>query len=164
MLIRPLEKDDDRLAISRIYEESWKAAYRDIIPEEYLASIPPGRWAPYLDAEGRQSLVLLEDGAYIGTASYARSRTDLLRDYGEIISLYLLPESMGKGYGKKLLSAAIDALSSLGNRDLFLWVLEENQRARRFYEKAGFVPSGDFLEACIGGKDLREVQYRYHIG
>lgn len=45
MEIRHIQKDDDRSAISRIYEESWKFAYRGIVPQEYLDSIPEGRWA-----------------------------------------------------------------------------------------------------------------------
>lgn len=45
--------------------------------------------------------------------------------------------------------------------DIFLWGLEENHKARRFYEKMGFVFSGNSMETQIGGKKLREVQYTY---
>lgn len=33
MEIRHINQSDDRFAISRIYEESWKFAYKDIIPQ-----------------------------------------------------------------------------------------------------------------------------------
>jgi hypothetical protein len=42
---------------------------------------------------------------------------------------------------------------------VLLWVLEENRRARHFYERAGFAAPGDFLVDEIGGKSLREVLY-----
>lgn len=42
MEIRPLRKSDDRLEVSRIYEESWKFAYQGIVPQSYLDGIPAG--------------------------------------------------------------------------------------------------------------------------
>ena len=43
MEIRLLRETDSRLEVSRIYEESWKTAYRDIVPQAYLDGIPAGR-------------------------------------------------------------------------------------------------------------------------
>lgn len=43
MEIRTINNADDRNAISQIYEESWKYAYKGIIPQSYLNSIPKGR-------------------------------------------------------------------------------------------------------------------------
>ena len=56
--------------------------------------------------------------------------------------------------------AAVEKLKERGFRDILLWVLEENRRARDFYEKAGFFSAGNFMEDEIGGKPLREVLYR----
>lgn len=72
MEIRYIQKDDDRLAVSSIYEEGWKYAYRGIVPQDYLDSIPKGQWAPYLDKEGVYSLVMIEDGRLIGTSSFSK--------------------------------------------------------------------------------------------
>ncbi len=52
-------------------------------------------------------------------------------------------------------------LHKLGFQDIFLWVLEENSRARKFYEKCGFTSAGRSMEYEIGGKMLREMQYCY---
>ena len=49
MEIREILPSDDRRELSRIYEESWKSAYRGIIPQAYLDSIPEGRWAGALE-------------------------------------------------------------------------------------------------------------------
>lgn len=163
MEIRLLNERDDRAEISRIYEESWKFAYKGMIPQEYLDSIPQGRWVKTVDNPGWNTLVMLEGEQIIGTSSYCASRFDDWKDYGEIISIYLLPEYMGKGYGRSLLQAAVEKLAEMGCRDILLWVLEENQRARRFYEKAGFSASSAYLDDKIGGKPVREIQYIRHI-
>lgn len=162
MEIRPLRKTDSRLEVSRIYEESWKAAYQGVVPQAYLDGIPAGLWAANLDQEERWSLVLEESGQLIGTSSVGPSRWRDYPDFGEVVSLYLLPEYMGRGYGGPLLEAAVKALAGQGFRDVLLWVLEDNRRARRFYEKHEFRPAGDVMEQEIGGKRLREVLYLRH--
>ena len=131
MEIRTLRGGDDLLAVSRVYEESWKAAYRDILPDVYLDSLPAGRWVPYLRQAAGRSLVLIENGRVVGTSSYGPSRAPALAGWGEIISLYLLPDVWGQGYGGQLLTATVRQLKRAGYRSLFLWVLEENRRARR---------------------------------
>lgn len=163
MEIRHIKQDDNKFAISRIYEESWKFAYKEIIPKDYLDSIPSGNWAANLDKEGMNTLVLIEDGIFIGTSSYCKSRFSDFSNFGEIVSIYLLPQYIGKGYGKYLLAAAVKELELLGFFDIFLWVLEDNFRARRFYEKEGFVFSGKYLYNNIGGKALRELQYCHSV-
>ena len=82
----------------------------------------------------------------VGTSSFCLSRFPQFEDCGEIISLYLLPEYMGKGYGKELLKTAISELSAQGFQEIFLWVLEENNRARHFYERCGFLKAADVIE------------------
>ena len=161
MEIRYVSQNDDRYELSRIYEESWKYAYKGIIPQSYLDSIPSGRWSAHADREGMYTLVAAEDNKLIGTASFCKSRFEKFADYGEIVSIYLLPEYIGKGYGKMLFEAVMKELIKLGFKDVFLWVLEDNTRAMTFYEKSGFSYSGEFLDDNIGGKDLRELQYCY---
>lgn len=161
MEIRHIRQSDDRFAISHIYEESWKFAYKNIIPQSYLESIPVGRWASNLDKEGMNNLVLIEDGMFVGTSCYCKSRFSDFSNWGEIVSIYFLPQYIGKGYGKLLLDVVVKELEHLGFDDIFLWVLEDNARARKFYEKAGFTLSGKYLDDNIGGKELREMQYCY---
>lgn len=161
MEIRFLNTNDDPLEISNIYEQSWKYAYKNIIPQDYLDSIPSGRWANGVNKNGRKDLAVFENGSLAGTASICASRWEKHREFGEIVSIYLLPEYMGKGIGRILLQRCIKELQKLGYDKILLWVLEENYRARRFYEKNGFVCSGEYMSDNIGGKDLREVMYIY---
>ncbi|WP_461257542.1 GNAT family N-acetyltransferase, partial [Treponema sp. R80B11-R83G3] len=57
---------------------------------------------------------------------------------GEIWAIYLLEEFCGKNYGKKLLDFAVNELISMGQKEICLWVFEENHRARHFYERNNF--------------------------
>lgn len=163
MEIRGLLPSDDRLAVSRIYAESWRHAYKGIVPQSFLDGLSEDNCGKKLDREGIYHLVAAADGKLVGTSSYCKSRFPEYAEYGEIISIYFLPEYMGKGCGKKLLAAAVEKLSEMGFRDVFLWVLEENHNARAFYERCGFSPSGDRMTSDIGGKNLAELQYCYHI-
>lgn len=160
--IRYLEPADNRTAISKIYEESWKYAYRGIIPQDYLDSIPKGQWVSGLDDPNRKTLICIEHGSFIGTSSFGRSRFEKFGDWGEIISIYLLPDHMGKGYGKVLLQASISELKKSGYKNIFLWVLKDNMRARSFYERFGFLRTDDYLDSQIGGKTLQEIRYIYN--
>lgn len=160
MEIRKLRAGDDLFAVSRVYEESWRGAYRGLLPQEYLDSLPAGKWVPYLEQAGRGSLILLDGDSVIGAAGCCASRVPELSGWGEIASIYLLPEYWGKGWGKLLFSAAVKQLEAMGYRKLFLWVLEGNQRARAFYERMGFRSSGTYREDEVGRKPVREIQYR----
>jgi len=57
------------------------------------------------------------------------------------------------------MQAALDELKSSGFDSVLLWVLRDNAVARAFYEKIGFVESGDEKPIIIGGKELIEVRY-----
>lgn len=161
LVIRKLNLNDSREEISNVYEQSWKYAYKGIVLQDYLDSIPKGQWCRAFDNPERYTIVMLEGDKIIGTSSYCKSRWDDYKDWGEIISIYFLPEYMGKGYGKYLLETAVEELKLMGFKTIFLWVLEDNHRARHFYEKYEFKDSGAYRNDVIGGKQLRELQYVY---
>ena len=158
--IRRINADDNRFEISNIYEQSWKTAYAGIVPQEYLDSIPKGQWASKVDRTGWTTLVCKCDEKLIGTTSVSKSRFKEYPDAGEIISIYLLPEYMHRGYGKELLKAAIDELQGQGFKEIFLWVLEDNVNARRFYEFHGFEQADGKIEVELSGKKLNDIRYR----
>ena len=157
--IRMLLPTDDPYAVSRVYEQSWKSAYRGIVPQSYLDAIPAGRWASLVAMEGWNNLIALDGETVAGVCCFSRSRFSGYADWGEIISLYLLPGYMGLGLGRRLMERALAELRALGYRRVFLWVLEENARARHFYEKMGFRPNGAEQWDDIGGRDLKELMY-----
>lgn len=64
----------------------------------------------------------------------------------EICEFYVEPFFKGNGIGKKLIQQVIlEARTSKRNK-LFLWVVEDNVSARKFYENNGFITSG---ETCL---------------
>lgn len=164
MQIRPLRSQDNKILIASIYEASWKHAYKGIIPDAYLQNLSASQWTAALDNPTRHSLVMEDNGNFIGTCAYGAFRQEPKNGCGEIIALYLLPEYIGKGYGKALLQAAIEKLSEVGYKDILLWVLEENRQARGFYENFGFHSNGIYTTIRIGGKDLQEMQYVMETG
>lgn len=161
MRIRPVSEADDRMAVSRVYEESWKVAYRNIIPRDYLDSIPAGSWCEAAFRPDMYSLVMTTGDEIVGTASYCERRFGSTPGEccGEIVSIYFLPQYMRQGYGTLLMQAVQAELKKLGYQSCSLWVLEENEHARRFYEKMGFIPDGTCMEQVICGKRLREMGY-----
>lgn len=80
---------------------------------------------------------------------------------GEIISVYVLPELIGQGYGHILFTFAVEKLLSLGFHKIYLTVFEDNLRARAFYEKHGFAWDGQKLSMEVGGRKLTELRYVY---
>lgn len=159
MEIRKVTQSDNFNDIALIYALSWKAAYRNIVPQQYLDELSEIRWSTLLQDSRWDSYAIVENGKYIGTSSICPARDEKMAGWGEIISIYLLPEYFGKGFGKPLLYNSVSALRSMGYNNIYLWVLEENIRGIKFYEKNGFALSSDRAQISIGGKDLTEVRY-----
>jgi ribosomal protein S18 acetylase RimI-like enzyme len=58
-----------------------------------------------------------------------------------IQALYVLPDEQGQGIGRRLMQMALEWLGA--DRPVTLGVATYNTRAIAFYERLGFVPSGD---------------------
>ena len=161
MTIRPITSADDFNAIAQIYVASWRAAYKDIIPSSYLEALSAEAWEERLRDRVWNGVVLLEDGKYLGTSAFGAARDVTLPGWGEIVSLYVRPECFGKGYGMPLMQAVKAELTASGYREIYLWTLEANARARAFYRKSGFREDGGRMSMEIGGETLWEVRYVY---
>jgi GNAT superfamily N-acetyltransferase len=61
---------------------------------------------------------------------------------GWLDGLYVVPDAWGSGVAGSLHDAGLDHLRALGEVECRLWVLEENARARRFYEHRGWELNG----------------------
>jgi GNAT superfamily N-acetyltransferase len=62
--------------------------------------------------------------------------------------------------GRALIAAAVDCLREHGFRSVTLWVLRDNERARLFYERAGWSPDGASKDDVVAGATVTEVRYR----
>ena len=71
-------------------------------------------------------------------------------------AIHVDPEYVGGGVGKLLM---LDALEHLGDRAV-LWVLADNDRARRFYERGGWDFDGTTRDEKMGGVATHQLRYR----
>ena len=152
--------ETDRYDIGRVYCESWKAAYQNLLPRTYLDTLTPESCVP--EKVSADDIVLEKRGAVVGIChiSEARDRED--KAWGEVVAIYLLPEMWGTGVGSELLQEALKRLKENGFRNICLWVLKDNIRARKFYDKNGFQASGNEREIEIAVCRVSEVEYSYY--
>jgi diamine N-acetyltransferase len=65
-----------------------------------------------------------------------------LRPTAELSKCYVMHEAHGTGLAAALVAASVESARERGARSLWLGVNQQNGRARRFYEKCGFVVVG----------------------
>jgi len=159
---------EDAQAIATIHVDSWRAAYRGILPEAYLANLTVTQrndaWRKSI-ITGRPRVLIAHsnadaDEAILGWVAFGDSR-DGDKDYrwAEVETLYIAPDFWRKGIGKRLIDAARHALLSAGYTNVALWVLLDNRRARAFYKRSGFVCDNSSRGVQLGGKWLTEIRY-----
>lgn len=166
--IRPA-RAGDAAQLGVVHVRSWQAAYRGLLPQAFLDGLDPAQrariWETALGeaADPRSGVVVAGHGARLaGFAHFCPSRdedADPART-GEISSIYLLPEEWGRGTGRQLMAAALAGLTAAGFGQATLWVLDSNERARRFYEAGGWDPDGTVKQEQGPGFTLTEVRYR----
>ena len=127
----------DEAALRRaaeVHAVSWQDSHRSFCPPGFVAAHTPERQYRYLAekaASGSRIFLLLREGENpIGVVTVTG---DLIAD------LYILPEERNKGYGTVLLQYAMGQCAGSPT----LWILENNDRARDFYLKAGFRETGN---------------------
>jgi GNAT superfamily N-acetyltransferase len=99
------------------------------------------------------------DREIVGIATIGPDRDDPAASRGELWMINVLPAAWGTGVGPKLLAAAVQRLAAMGFTDAVLWVVEGNARARRFYEREGWVCDGGEKRQLFGGRLVPELRY-----
>ena len=158
----------DARAIAGVHIETWRTAYAHIFPAEFLAGLSIDERAALAErllTEGSEEIFVAElDGRVVGFASGGRSRDeDDAAAPGEVYAIYVNAAAWGRGAGRRLLDRLEEALRSAGFDEATLWVLEDNPRARRFYEAAGWAFDGTSDTFSRGGVDAIEVRYRKRL-
>jgi len=157
---------DDAPDIAIVQVRSWQAAYRGLMPDEVLDGLSVQRrtevWRSVAGRPEEAVLVVEGDGGVEGFAHVCAGRDgDVDAGTGEVSSIYLLPSAWGRGDGRALMDAAVARLSADGYHTAVLWVLVTNDRARRFYDAAGWVCDGAEKTELIGGSaSITETRYR----
>jgi GNAT superfamily N-acetyltransferase len=76
-----------------------------------------------------------------------------------VYAIYVREAVAGTGVGRAMFAAAEQALGTLGFDTGVLWVLEANERARRFYEAAGWRADGARATESFEALELPVVRY-----
>lgn len=155
---------EDAFDYAVCHVSSWQSAYKNIIPDEYLLNMSAQieqraeRFKQELIEQHSHYYIPVFNDKAIGKLIISKSRDKDKPDAGEIVAIYLIEAFWGKGYGHEMIDFAIDKLRIMGYCETIIWVLEDNIRARRFYEKCGFVYDGTKKHIEVG-KPLVEVRY-----
>lgn len=158
----------DAARIASVHVRSWQQAYRELFPADYLSSLDltlPQRehhWTQAIKAGELNVFVAIVDEQLIGWIAVGASRdkdADPQR-CAEVMALYVLAEHWHMGVGAALWRAGLEALIGQGYHRATLWVLAENHRAIKFYQRAGWAeePRSE-VELVRGGVTLKEVRY-----
>jgi len=166
---RAVDSETEARSLTQVHIEAWKWAYRGLLPEGYLDNLDEEHdarlevWRRLLSQDPARSAVWVatEQGAVVGFACTGPSRDEKAgAAEAELLSIYLLERRAGTGTGRLLMRRAISELRSQGYASAVLWVLESNDRARRFYERGGWALDGGRQVDSRPGFDLVEVRYR----
>jgi ribosomal protein S18 acetylase RimI-like enzyme len=156
---------EDARSVAQIHVDAWRAAYAEIFPADYLATLSVDRreaeWRRTIAAAKPELLVAKVDGAVHGWISFGASRDEGASSTdGELWALYAAPGRWSTGVGKALWLRARDLLIERGFESCSLWVFPQNARAIRFYEAAGFTLDASSEKTFdLAGDKHREVRY-----
>jgi len=161
---------DDADAITDVQVASWRAGYAHVFPESVLYDeefdvVRRRFWTNWRFAPGHRVAVAADHelARIVGFSSYGpeRERARGFTGRGELWAFYLHPDAWGGGAAAELMEFTETRLLAEGFEIAVLWVLEDNPRARAFYDKFGWTPSGmtatfdDYSEVSAP-----EVEYR----
>ncbi len=163
---RAIPNDAD--AIARVHVDSWRSAYRGLVPDTYLDKLDYERRAEYLRkslaANSEEAYLWEQDGEVLGFLTLGQcGDTDVDQEAtGEIYGIYLAPGQWRRGIGRRLCLYGEELLRSRGNLSIALWVFAGNDQARRFYEAIGYKADGA-SRTLNPGTPLEVIRYRKEL-
>jgi GNAT superfamily N-acetyltransferase len=171
--IRPATLADVE-GIGLVHVRSWQSAYQGKMPQHHLDGLDPARRAEVWrriaeETEPTRGVSPCRGGGgrrHHRFASFGPSRdsdTDP-QVTGEVFAIYAHPDDWGTGTGRALMASTVVQLARLGYADAILWVLDTNNRARRFYALEGWEIDGANKADGSRGFDITEVRYRKALG
>lgn len=156
----------DATGIGVVNTLTWQVAYRGHFPQDFLDALDAERsaenWERHLvtGSPDREKVLVAEAAqSIVGFTSVGPARNAREKDEAEVRTLYVLPPWWRRGVGGSLLAAAEETMTGFGFERAILWVLESNERARRFYEAAGWSSDGACKRDERWGFPIDEVRY-----
>ena len=169
---------DDSICFRRATIADAEALARGVLEgvEDYPSFAPPGWTAPPLKAELehlRESLadenvyclVAHAGGELVGQITVlpgARAPHPVhSASLAHVSNLFVRRDYWGAELARNLHRAALAAAGARGFTELRLFVAAGQARARRFYEREGWLPAGDPFDDPVPG--LTMIEYRYNL-
>lgn len=155
---------DDAEYLVKIHSESSLAGFKDIIPadalhEAFSVERRTKRFISELTEGVPKTAISFENNEPAGFISFGKCRYgNNDKSWIEIWRVYLLPKFWGSGISRELMEWGFNEIFQDNFKNIELWVLEENLRARKFYEKMGFKPDNKFQMINMG-RELKEIRY-----
>ena len=157
---------EDVEAVAHLHAESWRQHYRGAYRDEFLdADVGGDRlqvWRERFHSPPADQLVVLaeERDRLVGFAC-AYGEEDV--EWGSLLdNLHVVPEGHGQGVGAGLLTrVGVWCRAQHADFGLYLWVLESNDRARRFYARMGARDGGPQQFVPPGGGTIQSRRYAW---
>ena len=146
--IKLAETDEELCGRGYVHCTSWQEAYRGIVCDRYLDSMTVAATIARARQFPENTLIAKDKEKVVGFAVYGASKDEDLIDAGEVIAIYVLSEYYDRKIGYRLMNEAISMLKEYNT--IFVWVLEKNERAIRFYHKYGFEFDGCKKQKNLG--------------
>jgi GNAT superfamily N-acetyltransferase len=155
-LLRPAVLEDAE-GFVRAHEVAWDATLGAILGKRLEELMPFAARVEHFRAtlnhasETAQAWVAEVSGEVVGVAVCSREGAEV-----ELRVLYVVPKAWGTGTAARLADTALESVRG-DARVAFLWVVDDNARARRFYEREGWAPDEGTRSSVLGPV---EVLYR----
>jgi ribosomal protein S18 acetylase RimI-like enzyme len=155
----------DAERIGAIQVRAWQAAYRGVMPDAYLDELDADDRAAYWRRQvsafmpGRRLEVIVDDWV-VGFAAAGPENDGRAAGIGELYAINVDPQMWGRGFGRALLRHMTAELAGLGYQQAVLWVVPQNDRARRFYESEGWRNDHLRRDDEVFGVVVPEMRYR----
>ena len=165
MLIRKVKYKDIEQIVD-IDIKDWKIMYRGIIDDNILKNLDRNKKIEkYKKRYETEKIIVAENnGTVLGFCWYDDNiENEKNGGDSEIVAIYVDCDKLGNGIGKKMMEYVMKELKNKGKRKMILWCLEENENARKFYEKMGGKLVNDEKYFEIEGQKYKEVGYIYDI-
>ena len=135
-----METDEEIKGKAYVHWKSWNEAYKNIVNQEYLSRLTVEK-CEEITRKYKDNIYVAKDGEkVVGFVSFGEYRGEDLENAGEIYAIYVLEDYYSLGIGTRLVETAVENLKDF--RTIALWVFKDNSRARKFYEKCGFLTDG----------------------
>ncbi|MCD6362874.1 MAG: GNAT family N-acetyltransferase [Synergistetes bacterium] len=146
MDIRTLKEAEFKELLPKL-TELYIDAYKPLPEYGYQKKAEAKRYLKWLyKGDPKGFFVMFEGNNPIGFISCHKDWWDskLEKFVGEIHEFVISPSFQGKGLGRKLFEKGIEYLKEAGKDTIGLWVGEDNEKARKFYERRNFQYTGNW--------------------